>query len=225
MHIILIVLVMQTFLGAHCSAVHDIALIPASEDLYIDFKDMQIYDSSELVCDTGGPKKPSFGNISVIQFDISELKLSDEDIAILVLKAAYPGADNSTPYNSSRDFAGVSLLPADSNWSERSSVDALIQNLQPAFQWGSNNHSSQLSTCLDQDDVFAFDISDNLRNARSQGGRVSYLLIATSDKEYAVHFKSRDTFEGPFIIVMPYPSADYKSKEIGDGANASISRV
>jgi hypothetical protein len=54
------------------------------------------------------------------------------------------------------------------------------------------------------DEVFAFDVSDQIKAA--EDGRVSFLLMAMGDNDYRVSFKSRETGEGPSLLIVPYPS-------------------
>jgi len=55
------------------------------------------------------------------------------------------------------------------------------------------------------DEIFAFDVSERLKTA--EGGRVSFLLMAMGDTDCRVSFKSRETGEGPSLLIVPYPSS------------------
>ena len=55
------------------------------------------------------------------------------------------------------------------------------------------------------DEVFAFDVSDQIKPA--EGEKVSFLLMAMGDNDYRVSFKSRETGEGPCLLIVPYPSS------------------
>jgi len=70
---------------------------------------------------------------------------------------------------------------------------------------GNDLDFSWLGMNLGGDEVFAFDVSDHLKAA--EGGRISFLLMAFGDVDYRVSFKSRETGEGPSLLIAPYPSA------------------
>jgi hypothetical protein len=178
--------------------------VPASADLYVDFEGIKVYNSDLLRCSTSYAED-LFRNITLIQFDISELNLSDEDVGILVLKAASVEMGNAAGKSEIEGFAGIALLPIGSSWNESSSTQGLLSSLQPSLQNISKKglSSGQLNFCLDQDRIIAFDVSESLKEVK--GGRVSFLLMAASSRDYAVEFFSRQSAEGPHLIAMPYP--------------------
>jgi hypothetical protein len=64
---------------------------------------------------------------------------------------------------------------------------------------------SQLGMNFGVGEVFVFDISEHLKAAEDD--KVSFLLMAMGDTDYKVSFKSRETGEGPSLLITPYPSA------------------
>jgi len=180
-------------------------VLPAVEDLYVNLTEEGIvYNDDHLVCEylTGDQyREEEFPGMAMVQFDVSDHDIQEDDVAVLVLKA-------ESIEKASDGMAGVVLVPITSEWSENSSATALALNILSAIFIMSNADDpdfSQIGVNFGDDEVLAFDVSENLKAA--EGGRISFLLVAVSDADYKVSFKSRETGEGPSLLVAPYPSA------------------
>ncbi len=186
--------------AAPCSMI----VLPAVEDLYANVEKGKVYNSDHLVCEylTGWEyEDDSYPEVVMVQFDISGLEMEKDDVGVLVLKA-------ESMEKVGEGAVGIILMPMTSEWSENSSVSALELNILSAILMMANGDEldfTQLGVNFGGDDVFAFDVSEHLKAA--EGGRISFLLMAIGDADYKVSFKSRETGEGPSLLIAPYPSA------------------
>jgi hypothetical protein len=188
---------------ASSSALRSMTVVHAVEDVYVDLTEENVYNDDHLVCeylmgDLYGDDE--FPGIVMVQFDISDLEIREDDVGVLVLKA-------ESIEKVGDDMAGVFLMPITSEWSENSSVTALGLNMLSIIVMMSNGDEldlSQFGMNFGADEVFAFDVSEHLKAA--DGDRISFLLMAVGDTDYKVSFKSRETGEGPSLLIVPYPS-------------------
>ncbi len=179
-------------------------VIPASEDIYANLEGGEVYNDDHLVCEysMGGQlEEDDDPKVVMVQFDISDLEMVEvDDVGVLVLKA-----ESTETFG--EGATGVVLMPITSEWSENSSASALELNLLAAILMmasGDELDFSQFGMNFGSDEVFAFDVSDQLKAA--EGGRVSFLLMAMGDSDCKISFKSRETGEGPSLLIVPYPS-------------------
>lgn len=173
----------------------DVTKIPATKAVYIDMENLQVHNNtSTLKCDVQTGAKPI--SATILQFNVSALNISNGDIGILALKVAdvskQPNATNM-----------VVLMPMGSNWDENSSYLSFFANMEPILNLVMKKDMSQMEVSTDDGQVF--DVSKNLREAKSSGDKVSFLLMAFSDKNYSVEYKSVKSDEGPYLVAMPYP--------------------
>jgi hypothetical protein len=165
---------------------------------------------------------------SIIQFNISSLNISDTDIGILVLKMA-----NVTKSSNATNL--VVLMPMGSNWDENSSYLSFIANMEPILSLIQKKDISQMEVGTNDGQVF--DVSKILKEAKTKGDNVSFLLMAFSDKNYSVEFKSTNSDARPCLLIMPYPfeenlktnnalpvSTIFTSTEINEGASSDTNR-
>ena len=185
------------------AALHPMTVVHAVEDLYVDLTEEKVYNDDHLVCEylMGDLyQEEEFPGVVMVQFDISDLEMREYDVAVLALKAVSAEKIGS-------EMAGVFLMPITSEWSESSSVTALGLNMLSIVVMISNGEEpdlSQFGMNFGDGEVFAFDVSEHLKAA--DVGRVSFLLVAVGDTDYRVSFKSRETGEGPVLLIAPYPS-------------------
>ena len=185
-------------------ATSSMAVIPAVEDVYANVEGGKVYNDDHLVCEysMGGEfEEEDYTKVVMVQFDISEIEMKEGDVGVLILKA-------ESMETLGEGAVGVILMPITSEWSENSSASALELNLLGAILTmasGDELDFSQFGINFGGDEVFAFDVSERLKAA--EGGRVSFLLMAMGDNDYRVSFKSRETGEGPSLLIGPYPSA------------------
>jgi len=185
---------------ADCS----MTVLPAVEDLYANVEKGKVYNSDHLVCEylTGWEyEDDSYPEVVMVQFDISDLEMEEDDVGVLVLKA-------ESMEKVGEGAVGIILMPMTSEWSENSSVSALELNILSTILMMANGDEldfGQFGMNFGGDEIFAFDVSEHLKAA--EGGKVSFILIAGGDTDYRVSFKSRETGEGPSLLITPYPSA------------------
>lgn len=190
------------------NALGEFAQIPASKDVYFGLgtENEQVYNQTNpLICavnvtDINGTKVSSYPGVPLIQFDISNLNVTDDDIAILVLKAA-------SIKKSGSDSALIALLSIGSEWDEESDYTTLLVNILPAWNIVKKNDLTQMGSDSDGDRVFAFDVSNKLMDAKARGNSISFLLEAISNSSYEADFFSKESGQGPYLIVMPYPES------------------
>jgi hypothetical protein len=188
------------------TALCEVTKIPASQDVYITLGtgDEQVFNQTETlrcginVTDHSGIKASSYPGAPMIQFDIAGLNITDDDIAILVLKAA-------SIEKGGNDSAMATLLPISSEWNEDSDYTVLLVNILPIWDIVKKNDISQTSSDADEDRIFAFDISKKLKDAKAKGDRISFLMMAISNSSYEIDFLSRESGQGPYLMVTPYP--------------------
>ena len=181
--------------------------IPASQDVYISLgteSGLIVNQTDVLRCevnvtDANGTKLSSYPGVPLIQFNISGINITDGDIGILVLKAS----SIERQYDDSALFA---LLSIGSEWNEESEYTAFLINILPAWNIIKKNDLTLMSINTDGDGTLAFDISEKLKEAKAKGDSISFLLEAISNSSYKADFFSRESGQGPFLIVMPYPS-------------------
>jgi hypothetical protein len=203
----IILLLLATLLAGNalCDALGDVTTITASEDVYISMGEnrVSVYNQTEvLLCAvdvTGynGTEMVRYPGAPVIQFDISGLNITDNDVAILVLKAASMQKQN--------DPVMVALMSIDSDWNESSDYTTFLVNILPAWNIIKKNDATAMSSNTDGDRIFAFDVSQKLRDARAKGDKISFLLEVISNSSAEISFLPRESGQGPCLVIMPYP--------------------
>ncbi|MDM7940377.1 MAG: hypothetical protein QUS07_08550 [Methanothrix sp.] len=215
-HALLLLAIMLIGSG-HC----EMTAIPASQDLYVSIgpDGGEVYNRTEVllceinVTEINGSKVSSYPGDPLIQFDISGVNISDNEIGILVL--------NARTISQSSEPALVALFSIDSQWDEKSDYRRLLLNI-PTSDILNKNDLAGISSNTDGDEIFAFDVSKKLRAAKAKGDRISFLLQAVSNSSYEVDFSSRESGQGPYLIVMPYP----KSKgDLTQGLNQTATNI
>jgi len=201
--IILLLLAIVLAGSAQCVATN----IPAAQDVYISLgtgNEMVFNQTEILLCginvtEVNNISVSNYPGVPVIQFDISGLNITDNDVAILVLKAA----DMRQPDPS----AMVALLTIGSDWNEESDLTTFLVNILPAWSIIKKNDLTQMSSNTDGDKIFAFDVSKKLMDAQKKGNKISFLLEAISNSSSEINFLSRESGQGPYLMIMPYPTA------------------
>jgi hypothetical protein len=191
---------------AACEGLADVTEIPASQDVYISMGEnrVSVYNQTDfLLCAVDVPVGNDSGMTSypgapVIQFDISGLNVTGDDVAVLVLKAA--------SMQTQGDPVMVALMTIGSDWDESSDYTTFLVNILPAWNLVKKNDATAMSSNTDGDSIFAFDVSKKLLDARAEGGKISFLLEAISNSSSEIIFLSRESGEGPHLLVMPYPA-------------------
>ena len=181
--------------------------IPASQDVYIGLgteNGLVVNQTDVLRCevnvtDVNGTKLSSYPGVPMMQFNISGLNITDDDIGILVLKASSIEKQND-------DSALFALLSIGSEWNEESDYTAFLINILPAWNIIKKNDLTLMSINTDGDGTLAFDVSEKLKQAKAKGDSISFLLEAISNSSYKADFLSREGGQGPYLMVMPYPS-------------------
>jgi hypothetical protein len=190
-----ILLVFLVLAVVSSTGVGDITKKQASKAIYIDMDSLQVYNNtSVLKCVVQTGENASNIAASIIQFNISGLNILNTDIGILVLNVA-----DVAKYSNATNL--VVLMPMGSNWDENSSYLSFIANMEPLMSLIQKNDISQMEVSTNDGQVF--DVSKILKKAK--GDKVSFLLMAFSDKNYSVEFKSAKSDTGPCLLVMPYP--------------------
>ncbi len=193
------------FIGTAICELSEVTKIPASQDVYFNMDDETAYSNADIlrceetVTNINGTKMINYSGVSMIQFDISGLNMTDNDIGILVLKAA-------SIKKQSNESALVAMMPVGSDWNEESDFAEFVMNFLPISRMLKKNDISQMGVSTDGDRIFAFDVSNRLQDAKAKGNLISFLLMAISNSTYRVDFMSRESGEGPYLIVMPYPA-------------------
>lgn len=197
MHKTPILLVLLILVSMTSTGFGDITKIPASKAIYIDMKNLQVQNNtSTLKCEVHGGGNASSMTAPIMQFDISGLNISEEDIGILVLKVA-----NVTKISNATNL--IVLMPMGSNWNENSSYLSFVANMEPILSLIQKKDMSQMEVGTNDGQVF--DVSKILKKAKAKGDKVSFLLMAFSDKNYSVEFMSLESDARPCLVVMPYP--------------------
>ena len=191
----------------------NLAVIPASEDVYINMGEnsLSVFNQSNfLLCsidvlennqtEDNLTREVSYPGAPVIQFAISDLNLSQDDMAVLLLKAE--------SIRKGSDPVMVTLATIGSDWDENSDYTTFLVNLLPAWNIVKNNDATAYSSNTDGDAVFAFDVSKKLQDARDEGDRISFLLQAFSNSSAEIAFFPRESDRGPCLVIMSYPQTD-----------------
>ncbi len=188
------------------AAKSDMTAIPASQDVYISMGEnrVSVYNQTEaLLCavdvtDGKETERTSYPGAPVIQFNISGINITDNDVAVLVLKAR--------SMQTQGDPAMVALMSIGSDWDESSDYTTFLVNILPAWNIIKKNDATLMSSNTDGDRIFAFDVSQKLRDALDEGDRISFLLEAISNSSAQISFLPRESGEGPCLMIMPYPA-------------------
>lgn len=190
--------------GSPSSFAATMTAVPAVADLYVDLTAGKVYNEDRLVAmylvGAEGLEE-DFPGMALVQFDISGLEVGTGDVAVLVLKA-------ESVEKIGDEMAGIVTAPVTSEWSEGSSPTALALNILTTFfmiTGGDYTDFRQVGMNFGGDEVFAFDVSEHVKGA--DGDKISFLLLAVGDTDYKVTFRSRETGEGPTLLVGPYPAA------------------
>jgi hypothetical protein len=197
MHKTPILLVLLVLVGVTSTGFGDTTKIPASKAICIDMKNLEVQDNTSIVkfeAQTG--ENASDVSVSIVQFNISSLNISDTDVGILVLKVA-----NATKSSNATNL--VVLMPMGSNWDEDSGYLSFIANIEPILSLIQKNDMSLME--VSTNDGRVFDVTKILKEAKTKGDKVSFLLVAFSDKNYSVEFKSTNSNSKPCLLVMQYP--------------------
>jgi hypothetical protein len=182
----------------------EVTKIYTSQDVYFSLQSEKVfYNDTLLRCEVNvtGENNNSIvypGEfVAMVQFNISGLKIGEDDIGILVLKAdSVKGDDNG---------GMVAVVPVASDWDENSEFLDLAVNLLPLWKSMKKNElAGQIGTDSDGDKIFAYDVSGKLKEIKED--RISFFLEAVSNSTYRADFKSRESGEGPYLMVIPYPS-------------------
>ena len=203
----IMLLLLATLLA--CSALgnaqSDVTTIKASQDVYISMGENRVSVNNQteiLLCAvnvTGynETKMVRYPGAPVVQFDISSFNITDNDVAVLVLKAA--------SMQKQKDPIMVAMMSIGSDWDERSDYTTFLVNILPAWNIIKKNDATAMSSNTDGDSIFAFDVSQKLRDARAEGDKISFLLEAISNSSSEISFMSRESGQGPCLLIMPYP--------------------
>lgn len=181
--------------------------IPASQDIFFNLGTEQVFNNTDILrCEVdygeaNASEEGKYTGVPMIQFDISSLNMTDNDVGILVLKAASVEVQGN-------DSTMLAMLPVSSEWNEQSEFVEFLMNFLPIWNVVKGNDISQMGIGTDNDSIFAFDVSKKLIDAKAKGDRISFLLLAISNSSYKVDFTSRETGQGPYLIVMPYPAEE-----------------
>ncbi len=201
--------------------------IPASEDVYVDMHANEVFNTDVLKCNTNSSEPfmnsddgsdKEFTGWPMIQFNISNLNMGENDIAILVVKAL--------DIRSVGQPGQLAMLPLESDWNEKSNFVDIFFNLRPLLELAENFDTSKMSLDTEDDKIFAFDVSKKLNEAKSKGQKnISFTLMAVTNNTYNIDLMSRETGEGPYIVLMSYPSAIKSREDQEQSLNQSIQKV
>ena len=189
----------------------DMTVIPASQDVYISMGEnrVSVFNQTEtLLCavdvnEGNKSERASYPGAPAIQFDISGLNITDDDVAVLVLKAA--------SMQNQGDPVLVALLTIGSDWDESSDYTTFLVNILPAWNIIKKNDATAMSSNTDGDGIFAFDVSQKLKNAikenngNKKDSKISFLLEAISNSSAQVSFLPKESGQGPYLMIVPYP--------------------
>lgn len=188
---------------------NDLIVIPASQDVYISMGEnrVSVFNQTEtLLCavdvaEGNKSDRTSYPGAPVIQFNISGLNITDDDVAVLVLKAA--------SMQNQGDPVLVALMTIGSDWDEGSDYTTFLVNILPAWNIIKKNDATAMSSNTDGDGIFAFDVSQKLKNAikeDKEDSKISFLLEAISNSSAQISFLPRESGQGPYLAIMPYPA-------------------
>jgi hypothetical protein len=99
----------------------------------------------------------------------------------------------------------VAMMSIGSDWDESSDYTTFLVNILPAWNIIKKNDATAMSSNTDGDGIFAFDVSQKLREAREEGDKISFLLEAISNSSAQISFLPRESGQGPCLMIMPYP--------------------
>lgn len=187
------------------SAEGDLTVIPASEDVYISLGEnmASVFNQSDLllcavnVTDENQTTLLSHPGSPAVQFNITDLSLGEDDVAVLLLKAE--------SMRLGPDPVMVALMTIGSDWDESSDYTTFLVNILPARNIVLKNDATAMSSNTDGDGVFAFDVSKKLHDALAKEDRISFLLEAISNSSAEIAFHSRESNFGPCLVIMAYP--------------------
>jgi hypothetical protein len=108
----------------------------------------------------------------------------------------------------------VALLTIGSDWNEESDMTTFLVNILPAWSIIKKNDLTQISSNTDGDKIFAFDVSKKLMDAKKKGNKISFLLEAISNSSSEINFLSRESGQGPYLMIMPYPTATQSAQTL-----------
>jgi len=180
----------------------EVAKIYASQDVYFSLQSEKVFSNDTLLrCEVNVSRENGqnieYPGMPMVQFNISGLKIGEDDIGILVLKAESVKKDDASGM--------VAVVPVDSDWDENSEFLELALNLLPLWKSIKKNElAGQIGIDSDGDKIFAYDVSGKLKETKED--RISFFLEAVSNSSYRADFKSRESGEGPYLMVIPYPS-------------------
>jgi len=201
----IVLLLLAAMLAGQAQGDGGVTVVPASQDVYVSMggSRVSVYNQTDyLLCavdvsEENGTETVSYPGEPVIQFDISDVNISEDDVAVLVLKAEAMQA--------SEDPVAVALAVIGSEWDEASDYTTFLVNILPARNKLNRNDYTILSGNTDGDLIFAFDVSRKLLDARDEG-TISFLLQAASNSSSEITFLSRESGQGPALLIMPYPA-------------------
>jgi len=143
----------------------------------------------------------SYPSVAMAQFDLSGINFNDGDVGILVMRA------QRVEKVDENQSAIVGIIPVASYWGENTSFLGIMSNwiqlLQVIEDGGVNGLMQRMAINTASDRTFAFDVSKNIKE--SKDGKVSFVIMVLSDGSYTVDFGSRESAEGPYLVIMPYP--------------------
>jgi hypothetical protein len=184
------------------SGTSEVTKIYASQDVYFSLQSEKVSRNDTILrCEVNvsgeNGQNVEYPGVPMVQFNISSLKIGEDDIGILVLKAESVKADD--------DSGMVAVVPVGSDWDESSEFLELALNLLPLWKSMKENElAGQIGIDSDGDKIFAYDVSGKLKEAEDD--RISFFLEAVSNSSYRADFKSRESGEGPYLMVIPFPS-------------------
>lgn len=204
----IVLLLLAAIFMLNCSAFGDVRTIPALQDLYINLGEnrISVYNQSDIllcavnVSEQNGSRIISYPGCPVIQFDVSDLNVTDNDAAVLLLKAK--------SILTQGDPVLVGLMSIGSDWDESSDYTTFLVNILPARKIIKSNDATAMSSNTDGDSIFAFDVSKKIKDAKGAkagGDKVSFLLEANCNSSAEISFFPRESGMGPCLVVMPYP--------------------
>jgi len=201
----IVLLLLAAIFMLNCSAFGDVRTIPALQDLYISLGEnrISVYNQSDIllcavnVSEQNGSKIISYPGCPVVQFDVSDLNVTDNDAAILLLRAK--------SILTQGDPVLVGLISIGSDWDESSDYTTFLVNILPARKIIKSNDASAMSSNTDGDSIFAFDVSKKIKDAKARGDKVSFLLEANCNSSAEISIFPRESGMGPCLVAMPYP--------------------
>lgn len=130
----------------------------------------------------------------------------------------YSNASSNAAENGSKDLAGLAAVPISSTWSEFSGTNGLMMSLLPSIEvlLSHGIDLSQVGISLSDEGARSFDVTRDVRESRARGeDRISFLLGSFSSGEYRSEFQSRETGQGPYILIISYPKEDQSEESPG----------